>query len=430
MGIKTVFATFLVLSYAATSPLHAQTATASAKPRIESGFATDRLARIDQLMQHYVDENQIAGAVGLVIRNDRVVYERAFGWADKEAGRRMTTDAIFRIASQSKALTSTSILILVEEGKIALDDPVSRFIPQFAHTTVATRSDTGRVIVPAKRPITIHDLLTHTSGISYGTSDIVAPLYKAKGLGPAAGYGWYFADKNEPICTTMERLATLPFVSQPGEAWVYGYNTDVLGCVVERASGIPFDQFIRTRITEPLGMKDTFFYLPPEKRQRLAAVYMGDSTGHVHRAQNGPLGQGDYVDGPRRSFSGGAGLLSTARDYSRFLQMLLNGGELDGVRILSPKTVEIMTTNQVGNLFNFNPGQGFGLAFATVDRMGADGLASVGSWAWGGAYGSMYRVDPKEHLVMAFMIQQFAPGIEAAQRFPTLVYQALVEPSK
>ena len=427
--MKAILATLLALAFAAT-PLHAQTAPSGAKPRIESGFATDRLARIDQLLQRYVDQNQIAGAVGLVIRDGRVVYERAFGWADKEAGRRMTTDAIFRIASQSKALTSTSILILVEEGKIALGDPVSRFIPQFAHTTVATRSDTGRVIVPAKRPITIHDLLTHTSGISYGTDPIVGPLYQAKGLGPAAGYGWYTADKSEPICTTMERLATLPFVSQPGEAWVYGYSTDVLGCVVERASGIPFDQFIRTRITEPLGMKDTFFYLPPEKKQRLAAVYMADSAGHVHRAQNGPLGQGDYVDGPRRSFSGGAGLLSTARDYSRLLQMLLNGGELDGVRILSPKTVDVMTTNQVGNLFNWNPGQGFGLAFATVDRVGADGLASVGSWAWGGAYGSMYRVDPKEHLIMAFMIQQFPYGVEAADRFPTLVYQALVEPRK
>jgi len=430
MRIKTVFATLLVLSYAAALPLDAQTATSGAKSRIESGFATDRLARIDQLLQKYVDENQIAGAVALVIRDGRVVYERAFGWADKEAGRRMTTDAIFRIASQSKALTSTSILMLVEEGKIALDDPVSRFIPQFAHTTVATRSDTGRVIVPAKRPITIHDLLTHTAGISYGTDPVVAPLYKEKGLGPAAGYGWYTADKNEPICTTMERLATLPFVSQPGEAWVYGYNTDVLGCVVERASGIPFDQFIRTRITEPLGMKDTFFFMPPEKRQRLAAVYRADSTGHVHRAQNGPLGQGDYVEGPRRSFSGGAGLLSTARDYSRLLQMLLNDGELDGVRLLSPKTVDVMTHNQVGNLFNGDQGQGFGLAFATVNRVGADGLASVGSWAWGGAYGSMYRVDPKEHLVMAFMIQQFGPGVGAAQKFPTLVYQALVEPSK
>jgi CubicO group peptidase (beta-lactamase class C family) len=429
MRMKPVFSALLVAGYVA-SPLHAQMAAADSKSRIESGFATDRLARIDQMLQRYVDENKIAGAVGIVMRDGRIVYEHAFGWADKEAGRRMAPDAIFRIASQSKALTSTAILILMEEGRLALDEPVSRYIPQFAHTTVATRSDTGRVIVPAKREITIRDLLTHTAGISYGVERVVGPLYEAKGLGPAAGYGWYTADKNEPICTTMERLATLPFVSQPGEAWVYGYNTDILGCVVERASGIPLDQFFRTRITDPLGMKDTFFYLPLEKRQRLAAVYLADSTGHVHRAQNGPLGQGDYVEGPRRSFSGGAGLLSTARDYSRFLQMLLNGGELDGVRILSPKTVDIMTSNQVGNLFNWNPGQGFGLAFSTVDRVGADGLATVGSWAWGGAYGSNYRVDPKEHLVMAFMIQQFPYGNEASARFPTLVYQALVEPRK
>ena len=409
--------------------LHAQT-TAAPKPRIEAGFATDRLARIDQMMQRYVDQNQIAGAVGLVMRDGRIVYERAVGWADKEAGRRMTTDAIFRIASQSKAVTSTAIMILVEEGKLALEDPVSRYIPTFARTTVTSQSDTGRVTVPAKRPIRIRDLLTHTAGISYGTDPIVAPLYAAKGLGPAAGQGWYTADKNEPICTTMERLGTLPFVAQPGAAWVYGYNTDILGCVVERASGIPLDQFIRTRITEPLGMKDTFFFIPPEKRQRLTAVYMADSTGRVHRAQNGPLGQGDYVEGPRRNFSGGAGLLSTARDYARFLQMLLNGGELDGARILSPKTVDVMTSNQVGTLYNWIPGQGFGLAFYTIDRVGADGLASVGSWGWSGAYSTMYKVDPKERLVMTFMIQQFPYGAEAAARFPTLVYQALVEPKK
>jgi CubicO group peptidase (beta-lactamase class C family) len=342
----------------------------------------------------------------------------------------MTPDAIFRIASQSKAITSTAILILVEEGRIALDDPVSRYIPEFAHTTVAIKADTGRVIVPAKRGITIKDLLTHTAGISYGTDPLVAPLYSAKGLGPAAGQGWYTADKNEPICTTIERLATLPFVAQPGEKWVYGYNTDILGCVVERASGRPLDEFIRTRITEPLGMKDTFFFLPPAKRQRLTAVYLADSTGHVHRAQNGPLGQGDYVDGPRRSFAGGAGLLSTAHDYARFLQMLLNGGELDGARILSPKTVDVMTSNQVGTLYNFIPGQGFGLAFSTADRPGADGLASVGAWGWGGAYSTMYKVDPKERLVMLFMIQQFPFGVEVRERFPTLVYQALVEPRK
>jgi len=426
--MKPLFSALLFLAYLP-SPLHAQSTAAAPKPRIEAGFASDRLARIDQFLQRYVDDNQIAGAVGLVMRDGRMVYQRAVGWADKEAGRRMTPDAIFRIASQSKALTSTAILALVEEGKIGLEDPVSRYIPQFAHTTVAIRSDTGRVIVPAKRAITIRDLLTHTAGISYGTDPLVAPLYAAKGLGPAAGWGWYTADKNEPICTTIERLATLPFVAQPGEAFVYGYNTDILGCVVERASGLALDEFIRTRITEPLGMTDTFFFLPRAKRQRLAAVYSSDSAGHAERAPNGPRGQGDYVDGPRRSFAGGAGLLSTAHDYARFLQMLLNGGELDGVRILSPKTIDLMTSNQVGTLFD-RSGRGFGLAFATVDRLGADGLASVGAWGWGGAYGSNYKVDPKEHLVMVFMIQQLPNRSDVASRFPTLVYQALVQPAK
>lgn len=428
MRRKPLFSALLVLAYLP-SPLHAQSTAAAPKPRIEAGFASDRLARIDQFLQRYVDDNQIAGAVGLVMRDGRVVYQRAVGWADKEAGRRMTPDAIFRIASQSKALTSTAILALVEEGKIGLEDPVSRYIPQFAHTTVAIKSDTGRVIVPTKRGITIRDLLTHTAGISYGTDPLVAPLYAAKGLGPAAGWGWYTADKNEPICATIERLATLPFVAQPGEAFVYGYNTDILGCVVERASGLALDEFIRTRITEPLGMTDTFFFLPLAKRQRLAAVYSSDSAGHAERAPNGPRGQGDYVDGPSRSFSGGAGLLSTARDYARFLQMLLNGGELDGVRILSPKTIDLMTSNQVGTLFS-QTGTGFGLAFATNDRLGADGLASVGAWGWGGAYGSNYKVDPKERLVMVFMIQQLPNRSDVASRFPTLVYQALVQPAK
>jgi CubicO group peptidase (beta-lactamase class C family) len=428
MRMKTLLLSLLALT-CLPSPVCAQTAATVPKSGIE-GFAPDRLARIDQTLQRLVDENQIAGAVGLVIRDGRVVYERATGWADKEAGRRMTTDAIFRIASLSKGITNTALLMLVEEGKIGLDDPVSRFIPQFAHTTVASRSDTGRVIVPAKRAITIRDLLTHTSGISYGTDSIVAPLYQAKGLGPAAGFGWYSADKNEPICTTMERLASLPFVAQPGETWTYGYNTDILGCVVERVSGIPLDEFIRTRITQPLGMKDTYFYLPPAKRQRLATVYTSDSTGHVQRAPAGQRGQGDYVDGPRRSFAGGSGLLSTARDYSRFLQMLANGGELDGVRILSPKTIDIMTTNQVGTLFVRTPGQGYGFGFGINDRASTGGLASVETWGWRGAYGSMYRVDPREHLIIVFMIQTLPNNFEVGSKFLTLVYQGLVEPRK
>ena len=201
-------------------------------------------------MQQYVDSGQIGGAVGLVLQDGRVVYQHAVGWLDQESGRRMTTDALFRIASQTKALTTVAILSLVEEGALAMGDPVSRHIPAFAHTTVATKSDTGLVTKPATRPITIRDLLTHTAGISYGTDGPMAPLYAAKGLGPAAGWGWYTADKDEPICTTIERLGTLPFTAQPGERWVYGYNTDILGCVAERASGMPLDQLIRSRITE------------------------------------------------------------------------------------------------------------------------------------------------------------------------------------
>jgi CubicO group peptidase (beta-lactamase class C family) len=422
------FSILLALTFA---PLvvAAQTATQSPPSRIVNGFDAARLARIDQALQSYVDKNEIAGAVALVLRDGQPVYQKAVGWADKEARRPMTMDAIFRIASQSKAITSAAVLMLFEEGKINLGDPVSRFIPEFAHTTVATRSDTGRVITPAKREITIHDLLTHTSGISYGTDQIVGLLYAAKQLGPAAGWGWYTADKNEPICTTMERLASLPFVAQPGEKWVYGYSLDVLGCVVERASGMPFDQFVRTRITEPLGMHDTFFFVPAEKRARLVSVYMNDSAGRLQKAPEGARGQGHYADGPRRNFSGGAGLLSTAHDYGRFLQMIANGGQLDGVRILAPHTVMLMTTNQSDSLFTkFSPCAGFGFGFEVHERFGCDDVASAGSYDWGGAYGSSYMVDPREHLVIVFMENRLPRKTDPGGSFKNLVYQALVGP--
>ncbi len=205
--------------------------------------------------------------MALVLRDGKPVYERAVGWSDKEAGRRMTTDTIFRIASQTKAITSAAVLALVEEGKIGLDEPVGHFIPTFTKTTVAVKTTPASRPVPAKRAITIQDLLTHTAGISYGTDAHVAELYEAKGLGPAAGQRLVHRRQDEPICETMERLGTLPFVAQPGEAFVYGYNTDILGCVVEKASGMPLDEFIRTRITVPLGMKDTrFSSCPPATR--------------------------------------------------------------------------------------------------------------------------------------------------------------------
>ena len=284
----------LALLAVAPASLLAQTQPAARRGGAPAGFAPARLARIDRFMQQYVDSGQIGGAVGLVLQDGRVVYQHAVGWLDKESGRRMTPDALFRIASQTKALTTVAILSLVEEGALAVGDPVSRYIPAFAHTTVATKSDTGLVTKPAARPITIRDLLTHTAGISYGTDGPAAPLYAAKGLGSAAGWGWYTADKDEPICTTMERLGSLPFTAQPGERWVYGYNTDILGCVAERASGMPLDELIRTRITGPLKMNDTFFFVPRSASGRLATVYLSDSTNHAQRAPDGPRGQGNY----------------------------------------------------------------------------------------------------------------------------------------
>jgi len=399
---------------------------ASLPAQTQPRFAPARLARIDRFMQQYVDSGRIGGAVGLVLQDGRVVYQHAVGWLDRESGRRMTPDALFRIASQTKALTTAAILALVEEGSLAVGDPVSRYIPTFAHTTVATKRDTALVTKPAARPITIRDLLTHTAGISYGTDGLIAPLYAAQGLGPAAGWGWYTADKDEPICTTMERLGSLPFTAQPGERWVYGYNTDILGCVAERASGMPLDQLIRSRITGPLKMNDTYFFVPQAASGRLATVYASDSTDHAQRAPDGPRGQGNYVEGPRRSFAGGAGLVSTAADYARFLEMLRNGGELGGVRILAPHTVDLMTHNQIGMLFDSTGARGFGFGFQTTERYGASGMASVGTFSWGGAYGSGYSVDPVEHLVIVFMINQLPNRTDIGGKFPTLVYQALM----
>ncbi len=393
------------------------------------GVSPERLKRLDVVLQQHVDEQRIAGIVALVLRDGKPIYERALGWSDKEANRPMKVDSIFRIASQTKALTSAAILALMEEGRLTPNMPVSRFIPAYAKTTVMVKDEIGASTVPARRAITIADLLTHTAGIWYGTDALVAADYEAKGLGPAAGFGWYTADKDEETCVTMERLAAMPFVAHPGDAHVYGYNTDILGCVVERASGMPLDRFIAERITGPLGMRDTRFFLPAAERDRLATVYGSGPEDRIIRAPEGARGQGHYVDGPRKSFSGGAGLLSTARDYARFLEMTRNGGVLDGVRILSPRSVALMTTNQSGTLYS-TTGLGFGFGFQTVDRYGALGLSSVGAYRWGGAYGSNYLVDPDARIVLVYMIQQIPNRTDLGQLIPALVYQALTDPPR
>jgi len=389
------------------------------------GIDRSRLMRIDRVLDEHVTSDRLAGAVALALRDGKVIYEKAVGWADKESGTRMATDSLFRIASQTKAVTSAAILILMEEGRLGIADPVSRYLPSFAKSMVSVPGAEGETLSPASRAITIRDLLTHTSGLSYGTDTRLSARYAAAGLGPSAGSGWYTADKTEPVCETMDRLGTLPLAAQPGATWVYGYSTDVLGCVVERASGQPLDVFIRERITDPLRMSDTHFFLPESKRARLTTVYASGPGGTIVRAPEGPRGQGHYVDGPRRSFAGGAGLVSTARDYARFLEMVRREGELDGVRILSPRTVMLMTTNQVGTLHS-STGLGWSLAFQTTERFGANGLSAAGSFGWGGAYGSVYRVDPTERLTMVLMIQLMPNATDIRTMFPNLVHQAVV----
>jgi len=410
----------LVASSLATLPVQADT--------MRAGFSVERLARVDALLDGYVKDGRLTGVVALVLRDGKPVYERAVGFSDKEAGRKMTMDTEFRIASQSKALTSVAILQLMEEGKLTVNDKAGKWISTFEQTSVGTKSETGTglTLVAAKRPILIKDLLTHTAGISYGQEPELSPVYEARGLGPAAGFGWYFADKDEPICTTIERLGTLPFKAQPGDAFVYGYNTDILGCIVEKASGVSLDEFIRSHITGPLGMKDTNFFVPAADKARLAAVYGSDKDGKATRQPEGARGQGHYVEGPRKSFSGGAGLVSTARDYATFLEALRNGGALGKVRILSPHAVQLMTTNQIGESLKTPRGLGFGYGFETSDKYGVAGMESVGSWGWGGAYGTYYRVDPVERLVTVLMYQMIPNNTDVTDKFKASIYQALL----
>jgi CubicO group peptidase (beta-lactamase class C family) len=389
------------------------------------GLSSARLKRLSAALHGYVKDGKLPGGVVVVARRGKVAYLEAFGQRDREAGAPMPEDAIFRIASQSKALVSVGVMILQEEGRLLISDPVGKHLPEFRETTVAVPKDGGGYdVVKAKRAITIRDLLTHTAGIGYG-GGVARDRWEAARI-----TGWYFADRDEPISATVARMAALPFDAQPGERWVYGYATDILGALIERVSGDTLDEFLRSRIFAPLGMKDTHFYLPESKKDRFTVVYSARAGGGLERAPEpgGMVGQGAYVKGPRKSYSGGAGLLSTAIDYARFLQMLLNGGELDGKRILSRKSVELMTVDHLGNIA-FQPGQGFGLGFSVVKDVGVRGAAgSVGEFGWGGAYHSAYWVDPKEQLVVVYFTQVIPAGdLDDQGKLRALVYQAILK---
>ncbi len=390
------------------------------------GLSSTRLERLKAVVQDYVNRNQIAGVTVVIARAGKVAVFEPIGRMDIERNLPLKKDTIFRMASMSKAITSVAAVILMEEGKLRLAEPVSKYLPAFKRTTVIVPSAGGGRYgtVPAKREITIRDLMTHTAGVNYGDGP-AAEDYRSAGL-----FGWYLADKQEPIGTLMERLAALPFAAQPGEKYVYGYSTDILGAVVEKAAGLPLDEFVRTRIFEPLKMTDTAFFVATEKRDRVATVYSLGADGKLVRAPEPKTGQGDFLDGPRACFGGGAGLTSTAADYLRFLQMLANGGELDGVRILGPKSVEMMTSNQTGRLYREDGGLGFGLGFETTEHVGAAGRPdSLGAYGWGSAYYSKYWVDPQEKLVALFLTQLIpATGSDLQDKFRYLVYQTIVGP--
>ena len=391
------------------------------------GFDPARLQRLDALIQDHVERKQIAGGIMFIARDGQTAHQRTYGLQDIEAARPMAPDAIFRIASMSKAVTSVAVMLLYEEGKFRLHDPVSKFIPGFAKSVVAIKPTDANPAVagkpyatePAKRPIQIRDLLTHCAGLTYGDG-LAKADYEAANL-----IGWNFTRHDETIGDAINRLAKLPLHGQPGEVYQYGFSTDVLGYLVEVVSGMPLDRFFEERIFRPLKMVDTCFYLAPEKSARLANVY-GLTQGRLTLQE--ATAKSPYVYGPRRCFSGGAGLLSTVSDYARFLQMLLNNGELDGVRLLSRKGVELMHANHTGDKY-LRDTNAFGLGFWVIEDLGYFGeLGSEGSYGWGSAYFPQYLVDPKERIVALFMTQHMpSGGLDLNQRFKVLMYQALVK---
>jgi CubicO group peptidase (beta-lactamase class C family) len=380
-------------------------------------------------MQRYIDRQLVSGAVTLVARRGRVVHFEAAGYKEVESKAPMTTDTIFRIASMTKPIASVALMMLYEEGHFLLSDPVSKFLPEFSDMKVAQTAPPGdRVatpykLIPAARPITIQHLLTHTAGLANSyrgmTQSELAKTYARK-------------NPNETIGDVVSRLARLPLNFNPGEAWEYGPATDVVGRLVEVISGLTLDEFFNRRIFQPLRMKDTHFYLPKSKINRFAANYEPDS-GNQNRIKlvEAPGEESRWVKEPHVYFSGAGGLVSTASDYLRFHQMMLNGGELDGVRLLGRKTVELMTTNHIGDLpvWLTGPGYGFGLGYSVVKDVGATGqTGSVGNYGWGGAFCTYFWVDPVEELI-GIVMTQVRPysHLNIRQEFQVLAYQAIVD---
>ncbi len=385
--------------------------------------SSDRLARIDKVIQQGIDSGWIAGATGFIARDGKVVYNKALGFSDIEKKTVLRNDDIFRIASQTKAITSIAAMMLFEEGKFLLDDPISKYIPEFSNPQVIDKfnpADTTFTTIKAKREVTVRDLLTHTSGIDYaGIGSATMNAVYAK-----AGIPTGFVSEKIVLGEKIRALGKLPLVHNPGERFTYGLNSDVLGYLVEVWSGESLDSYFRKHIFEPLGMNDTYFYIPEEKKERLVKVTLEDGNKPLSVVSdsfvNYPIAEGTY-------YSGGAGLSSTTVDYAKFLQMLLNNGTYNGKRLLARRTVDLITSNQIGAL---NVGRDkFGLGFEITTSEGQTRLGiSEGSFSWGGYFSTNYWADPKERLVCLLFIQQFPMSHgEIADKFKAMVYQTIMD---
>jgi CubicO group peptidase (beta-lactamase class C family) len=402
--------------------VQAQVIQPAAKPNPKDNY--ERLKRIDNLINGFVQENKLVGAVTLVVKDGQVIQHQGYGLDDLDTKKTMSKDGIFRIASQTKAITSVGIMLLVEEGKILLNDPLYKFIPSFKKPSVLAKfneKDSSYTTVPAKRDITIKDLLTHTSGLGYASigSPAMQAIYAKNNI--TAGVG----EMKNNLDDAMTRLGRLPLEFQPGERWNYSLSTDVLGRVIEVVSGMDLETFFQKRIFAPLGMKDSYFNLPAEKHSRLTVIYTQDSLGKFFKLPESFNVSADFPNQKKTYFSGGGGLSSTAYDYAIFLQMLLNKGRYNGVTLLSPRTVEMMTSNQIGKLW----GDGaFGLGFGISTAANSGDYASVGTFSWGGAFATAYWADPKENLIYLLMTQQLPSSAhwgEIQEKFKVAVYQSL-----
>ena len=413
--------------------------TASTSPRVANltvspesvGLSSERLERIASAIEKSIDDGRVAGGVTLVARQGKIAYFKAVGMADREARKPMRTDSIFRICSMTKPITSVAVMMLYEEGRFMLDQPVSDFIPEFKDMKVLDppypqdKTSPPGALVDAKRPITIRHLLTHTSGLTYGGARL-GKVYRDAGIGTG------LLQQEGTIGDGVKKLAAQPLLFQPGDAWEYSLADDVLGYLVERVSGMPLDKFFGERIFKPLGMNDTYFFLPDDKVPRLATAYTyypEKGLQPILDKQVVKEGEGTYsadypYRGPHTYFSGGGGLCSTAEDYYRFCQMMLNNGELNGTRLLSRKAVELIRQNHVqGKLEEMGYGLGFGV---TSEPRFLRELGSVGSYYWGGFYYTSFVIDPKEDLIAIFMGQLHPTGgLNLDRKVIGLAYQAI-----